>query len=188
MLSFIWDHVFTDLGEKLGGSSSKSPVGAFQPPPHVVYGWHLFRTELLIFNFLTSISDKQIIFLSVERLPRKMELGPKMTPTPDRMNVLLIHLKYIFTLKQSGSSYIWELMPKQLSNKRTYHLQFLVEDSSINCEGMWMYLNKKVISFSSWFLQKLSSILITFAVFVCTIYLVPFLHIIQSYTALLTNV
>ena len=61
--------------------------------------------------------------------------GAKMSPTSDRRNVLLTHENAIYTLKQSGSSYEWEIMPQELHIRRKWHLQFLVEESSINCEG-----------------------------------------------------
>ena len=64
-----------------------------------------------------------------------------MSTTSDRRNVLLTYEYTIYTLKQSGSSYEWEKLPQQLSISRRFHLQLLVDESLINCDGKGTCLN-----------------------------------------------
>ena len=62
---------------------------------------------------------------------------PRMSTTASGDNVILTYVYILktttYTLAKSGSSYIWEEKPQQLSISRIEHLQFTIPISMINC-------------------------------------------------------
>jgi hypothetical protein len=68
----------------------------------------------------------------IENLPESMA-GAKMSTTAKGDNILLTYKKGIYTLAQSGSTYMWIKKSQELSISRTQHLQFTVPASLISC-------------------------------------------------------
>merc|ERR1712008_257408 len=66
------------------------------------------------------------------KLPKRIDDGPRMSPSPDSSSVFLTYKEDIFTLKcQKGQQCTWQTLPNKLQISRRYHLQFTVPAKTI---------------------------------------------------------
>ena len=84
-------------------------------------------------------SLKCFVHFSAAKLPKKMEYGPRMSPSPDGSSVVLTYLKDIYKLNcQSERQCTWELLPNKLQVSRQYHIQVTVPAVQ-NCWKIYMF-------------------------------------------------
>ena len=84
-------------------------------------------------------SLKFFVYFSAAKLPKKMQYGPRMSPSPDGSSVILTYLKDIYKLNcKSGLQCTWELLPNKLQVSRQYHIQVTVPAVQ-NCWKIYMF-------------------------------------------------
>ena len=84
-------------------------------------------------------SLKFFVSFSAAKLPKKMQYGPRMSPSPDGSSVVLTYLKDIYKLNcKSGLQCTWELLPNKLQVSRQYHIQVTVPAVQ-NCWKIYMF-------------------------------------------------
>ena len=75
-----------------------------------------------------------LVNISAAKLPRAMQYGPRMSPTPDGKSVILTYEKKIYQLNsQKGRQCTWETLPNELQISRNAHIQLTVPKKVLKC-------------------------------------------------------
>ena len=110
---------------------------------------------------------------SAAKLPKRMEYGPKMSPSPDGSSVFLTYENDILTINcQKGQQCTWQTLPNKLQISRKWHLQFTVPVKTVfslefyhlcwtikgwDTKPYILWTSKAKITLKSWKILKKSS-------------------------------
>jgi len=109
-------------------STMKSPAHEGRTVAVVAGGWGDGPDSAEILDFDIPGSAWEL----TAKLPKRMDEGPRMSPSPDGSSVFLTYEKDIFTLIcKRGQQCTWQTLPNKLQISRSYHLQFTVPAKTI---------------------------------------------------------
>ena len=101
-------------------------------PKKIEHRIEKIRNIFCSFLWLVYIWSNFLFQFSAGKLPKRMDWGPRMSPSPDGSSVFLTQDNDILTLKcQKGHQCTWETLPNKLQISRRDHLQFTVPTKTI---------------------------------------------------------